>query len=52
MLKLWGYVICVHYIDVTDSLAMNNDGFEFFCSVNGVWLTKEVPVKYLRKLEL
>ena len=26
---------------------MYKDGFKFFCSVNGVWLTKEVPVKYL-----
>lgn len=27
---------------------MQKDGYEFFRSVNGVWLTKEVPVKYLR----
>ena len=26
---------------------MYSDGFKFFCSVNGVWLTKSVPVKYL-----
>ena len=26
---------------------MYRDGFKFFCSVNGVWLTKSVPVKYL-----
>ncbi|MDO4423004.1 MAG: RNA 2'-phosphotransferase [Eubacteriales bacterium] len=26
---------------------MYNDGYKFFCSVNGVWLTKSVPVKYL-----
>ena len=26
---------------------MYNDGFDFFKSVNGVWLTKEVPTKYL-----
>lgn len=26
---------------------MYKEGFKFFCSVNGVWLTKEVPVKYL-----
>lgn len=28
---------------------MYRDGFIFFHSVNGVWLTKEVPVKYLIK---
>ena len=28
---------------------MFNDGYKFFLSKNGVWLTKEVPVKYLRK---
>ena len=27
---------------------MYEDGYEFFLSENGVWLTKEVPVKYLR----
>lgn len=29
---------------------MAKDGFVFYQSVNGVWLTKEVPVKYLEKL--
>ena len=28
---------------------MERDGYAFYRSVNGVWLTKEVPVKYLRK---
>lgn len=28
---------------------MYEDGYKFFLSVNGVWLTKEVPVKYLVK---
>ena len=28
---------------------MYNDGYKFFRSVNGVWLTKSVPVKYLIK---
>jgi len=28
---------------------MYRDGYKFFCSVNDVWLTKEVPVKYLSK---
>lgn len=30
---------------------MAEDGYEFFHSVNGVWLTKEVPVKYLEKIK-
>ncbi len=30
---------------------MNRDGFKFYKSVNGVWLTKEVPAKYLEKVE-
>ena len=30
---------------------MYDDGYNFFISVNGVWLTKTVPVKYLRKVE-
>ena len=29
---------------------MVKDGYKFYCSVNGVWLTKEVPVKYLKKV--
>ena len=28
---------------------MYRDGYKFFCSVNGVWLTNEVPVKYLSR---
>lgn len=28
---------------------MQEDGYDFFLSVNGVWLTKVVPVKYLEK---
>jgi putative RNA 2'-phosphotransferase len=27
---------------------MSDDGFDFFISVNGVWLTKAVPVEYLK----
>ena len=27
---------------------MHDDGFVFYRSVNGVWLTKDVPAKYLR----
>ena len=29
---------------------MQKDGYTFYLSVNGVWLTKEVPVQYLEKL--
>lgn len=29
--------------------AMQKDGYVFFQSVNGVWLTKQVPVKYLNR---
>ncbi len=28
---------------------MDREGFRFYRSVNGVWLTKEVPVQYLEK---
>ena len=29
---------------------MRRDGYQFYLSRNGVWLTKEVPVKYLRRV--
>lgn len=29
---------------------MITDGYKFYLSVNGVWLTKEVPIKYLRPM--
>lgn len=32
------------------SQAMHRDGYKFFYSVNGVWLTKAVPVQYLINL--
>lgn len=32
---------------VVRALEMHNDGFAFFLSDNGVWLTDHVPVKYL-----
>ena len=32
------------------SSQMQKDGYVFYRSVNGVWLTKEVPVKYLEKI--
>ena len=33
-----------------DCRGMSGDGYRFFLSANQVWLTKEVPVRYLRKL--
>lgn len=30
---------------------MQEDGFIFYQSKNGVWLTKEVPVRYLEKVK-
>ena len=35
---------------VVDAAAMCRDGFVFYCSANGVWLTDLVPAKYLRRL--
>lgn len=32
-----------------DTAAMLNDGYKFYISANGVWLTKIVPAKYLTK---
>ncbi len=34
-----------------DAAAMAKDGFKFFQSVNGVWLTDHVPLKYITFLE-
>ncbi|CAM2009536.1 RNA 2'-phosphotransferase [Acanthopleuribacter pedis] len=34
---------------VVDSAAMAADGYTFFCSANGVWLTDEVPSRYLQR---
>lgn len=33
-----------------DSKKMYDDGYKFYISNNGVWLTKEVPVKYIKEL--
>ena len=33
-----------------DCRGMTKDGYHFFLSANNVWLTKEVPVRYLKKL--
>lgn len=31
------------------SLDMYNDGYKFYCSDNGVWLTDDVPIEYITK---
>lgn len=31
---------------------MQNEGYDFFLSANGVWLTKRVPAEFLDKIEL
>lgn len=33
-----------------DASQMIKDGYKFYLSANGVWLTKEVPTKYLKKI--
>lgn len=38
-------------IYVVDTEKMHKDGYVFYCSVNEVWLTKEVPAEYLKKME-
>ena len=35
-----------------DCRKMTEDGYKFFISANNVWLTKEVPVQYLKKCDL
>ena len=37
-------------IYIVDSAAMAAAGFQFYLSANQVWLTKEVPARYLKKL--
>lgn len=32
-----------------NSKKMKEDGYLFYCSVNGVWLTKQVPLQYLER---
>ena len=39
-------------IYIVKSGEMYRDGYKFFCSVNSVWLTKNVPVQYMEKLKL
>jgi len=36
------------FVIVVDSFAMHKDGYKFYLSTNKVWLTKEVPAKYLQ----
>ncbi|MBP3870983.1 MAG: RNA 2'-phosphotransferase [Faecalicoccus sp.] len=38
-------------IYLVDCASMIRDGYVFYRSVNGVWLIKEVPVKYLKKIK-
>ena len=38
---------CIYSIDCK---SMVNDGYLFYLSENGVWLTKEVPISYLHKI--
>jgi putative RNA 2'-phosphotransferase len=33
-----------------DAAAMNKTGYKFFVSTNGVWLTDQVPPRYLRRM--
>ena len=38
-------------IYTVDAKSMSNDGYVFYISANGVWLTKAVPVEYLMKIK-
>lgn len=35
-----------------NSKKMKEDGYRFYCSVNGVWLTKRVPLNYLERWKM
>ncbi len=35
-----------------DSAAMHKEGFDFFHSASGVWLTDAVPIKYMKEISL
>lgn len=35
-----------------DATTMHKDGYKFFQSVKGVWLTKEVPIRFLEVLSI
>ena len=32
-----------------DCRKMGEDGYRFYLSENGIWLTKSVPAKYMKK---
>ena len=34
-----------------DAQQMHADGFVFYCSENGVWLTEHVPMRYLQVMQ-
>jgi putative RNA 2'-phosphotransferase len=36
------------YVYQVEAKKMSDDGFDFLISVNGVWLTKTVPIEYLK----
>lgn len=36
---------------IVDAKRMTEDGYVFYKSVNGVWLTKHVPVEYIEKIK-
>lgn len=38
------------YIFKVNAKQMSKDGYDFFQSVNGVWLTKDVPIQYLEEI--
>lgn len=35
-----------------DTKRMTEDNIDFYISVNGIWLVKNVPIKYMRKLDM
>ena len=35
-----------------ESKVMNTEGYQFYCSANGVWLTDRVPPKYFKVIDL
>lgn len=38
------------FIYLIDCKSMVNDGYRFYLSENGIWLTKEVPLRYLHRI--